>query len=117
MRVRRGKEEAIGEITRRLVEFYRPVRIYLFDSEARGDAGPDSDLDFLVVVPDDLSRERLIFRARVPKLRVVEPDRTIMFGSAATGETTKDSDIDLLIVQRKTAARHRESVVIGRRRF
>jgi predicted nucleotidyltransferase len=43
----------IEEMTRRLVEFYRPVRIYLFGSEARGEAGPDSDLDFLVVVPDD----------------------------------------------------------------
>ena len=40
-------------MTRRLVEFYRPARIYLFGSEARDEAGPDSDLDFLVVVPDD----------------------------------------------------------------
>ena len=45
--------EVIEEMTRRLVEFYRPVRIYLFGSEARGEAGPDSDLDFLVVVRDD----------------------------------------------------------------
>jgi hypothetical protein len=29
------------------------VRIYLFGSEARGDAGPDSDFDFCVVLPDD----------------------------------------------------------------
>ena len=36
----------------RLVEFYQPVRVYLFGSEARGEAGPDSDVDFLVVVPD-----------------------------------------------------------------
>ena len=54
-----GKDEAIAEITRRLIEFYHPLRIYLFGSEARGDAGPDSDLDFLVVVPDDISPERL----------------------------------------------------------
>ena len=47
------REEAIAEITRRLVEFYRPLRIYLFGSAARGEGGPDSDLDFLVVVPDD----------------------------------------------------------------
>ena len=47
------KQKVIEEMTRRLVEFYQPVRIYLFGSEARGDAGPDSDLDFLVVVPDD----------------------------------------------------------------
>jgi hypothetical protein len=33
--------ERIAEITQRLVEFYRPERIYLFGSEARGDAGPE----------------------------------------------------------------------------
>ena len=53
MQVQLTKQEVIEEMTRRLVEFYRPVRIYLFGSEARGEAGPDSDLDFLVVVPDD----------------------------------------------------------------
>ena len=58
------KEETIGEITRRLIDFYQPVRIYLFGSEARGEAGPDSDLDFCVVLSDDapesLYRDRSI---------------------------------------------------------
>lgn len=58
------KQETIEEITKRLVEFYHPVRIYLFGSEARGDAGPDSDFDFCVVLPDDapegLFRDRSI---------------------------------------------------------
>ncbi len=53
MQAQLTKQEAIQEMARRLVEFYRPVRIYLFGSEARGEAGPDSDLDFLVVMPDD----------------------------------------------------------------
>ncbi len=53
------REETIQEITRRLVEFYHPDKIYLFGSEARGEAGPDSDLDFLVVVPDDTPEEVL----------------------------------------------------------
>ena len=53
------RQETIGEITRRLVEFYRPVRIYLFGSEARGESGADSDLDFLVVVPDDAPKDLL----------------------------------------------------------
>jgi predicted nucleotidyltransferase len=53
MQIQLTKEEVIEEMTRRLVEFYRPVRIYLFGSEARGEAGQDSDLDFLVVVPDN----------------------------------------------------------------
>jgi predicted nucleotidyltransferase len=46
-------QETIDEITRRLVAFYRPVRIYLFGSVARGQAGRDSDLDFCVVLPDE----------------------------------------------------------------
>ena len=47
------QEHAITEITRRLVEYYHPERIYLFGSAARGDGGPDSDLDFCVVLPDN----------------------------------------------------------------
>lgn len=43
----------LREIVRRLVEVYRPERIYLFGSAARGDAGPDSDYDLMIVVPDD----------------------------------------------------------------
>ena len=45
--------EAIAEITRRIVAECQPVRVYLFGSAARGEDGPDSDLDFLVVLPDD----------------------------------------------------------------
>ena len=60
------RQETIDEIARRLIDFYQPVRIYLFGSEARGDSGPDSDLDFCVVLPDDapesLYRDRSIHR-------------------------------------------------------
>jgi predicted nucleotidyltransferase len=58
------REDTINEITRRLVEFYRPVRVYLFGPEARRESGADSDLDFCVVLPDDapesLYRDRSI---------------------------------------------------------
>jgi len=40
------------------VEAYQPERIYLFGSQARGDGGPDSDIDLLVVVPDDAAPPR-----------------------------------------------------------
>jgi predicted nucleotidyltransferase len=53
------RDDTVVEVVRRLVEHYRPERIYLFGSSARGDARPDSDLDFLVVLPDDTTRERL----------------------------------------------------------
>jgi predicted nucleotidyltransferase len=48
----------LTEVVRRLVEAYHPLRIYLFGSQARGDSGPDSDHDLLVVVPDDAAPER-----------------------------------------------------------
>ena len=47
------REQAIAEITRRLVDYCHPERIYLFGCVARGDDGPNSDLDFCVVLPDD----------------------------------------------------------------
>jgi len=53
MQLQRTKQEVIEDATQRLIGFYHPIRIYLFGSEARGEVGPGSDLDFLVVVPDD----------------------------------------------------------------
>ncbi len=53
------QDQAIEEIARRLVAHYHPERIYLFGSAARGDYGPDSDLDFCVVLPDDAPEELL----------------------------------------------------------
>ena len=41
------------------MDYYQPDRIYLFGSVARGDDGPDSDLDSLVVVPDDAPAGKL----------------------------------------------------------
>lgn len=53
-----ASDPALVEVVRRLVEAYRPERIYLFGSVARGDAGPDSDYDIMLVVPDDAPPER-----------------------------------------------------------
>jgi len=57
----------LAEIVRRLAEAYRPERIYLFGSTARGDAGPDSDYDLMIIVPEDapsyLRSEDLAYRA------------------------------------------------------
>ena len=49
----------LDEVARRLVEACHPDRIYLFGSAARGEAGVDSDYDFLLVVPDDAPKDVL----------------------------------------------------------
>jgi predicted nucleotidyltransferase len=48
-----AEDPVLAEMVRRLVEAYRPNRIYLFGSVARGEAGPDSDYDIMIVVPDE----------------------------------------------------------------
>ena len=48
----------LNQIVARLISAYQPERIYLFGSAARGDVGPDSDYDLLIVVPDDAPAER-----------------------------------------------------------
>ena len=57
----------LDEIVERLVAAYQPQRIYLFGSKARGDAGPDSDYDLMVIVNDDAPldhrRSQLAYRA------------------------------------------------------
>ena len=54
---------------RRLVDAYRPERVYLFGSRARGEGGPDSDYDLLVVVDDSAPRERRSSRLAYDSLR------------------------------------------------
>jgi uncharacterized protein len=47
----------LPEITRRIVEVSDPDQIILFGSYARGDFGPDSDLD-LLIIKDQVSAPR-----------------------------------------------------------
>ena len=62
-------DAALQEIVNRLIVAYRPERVYLFGSHARGDAGPDSDFDLLVIVPDDAPPERRRSRLAYEALR------------------------------------------------
>jgi predicted nucleotidyltransferase len=70
------QDELLAEIVRRLARVYEPEQIYLFGSTARGDAGPDSDYDLLIVVPDNAPAER-----RNPDLGY-----TVMEGLARSGD-------------------------------
>lgn len=52
------RDPRVVDAVRRIVAAYEPVAVWLFGSAARGEAGPDSDIDLLVVVPDDAGPER-----------------------------------------------------------
>jgi predicted nucleotidyltransferase len=48
--IRRITPAAIRRMVRRIVKQFDPHQVILFGSHARGDAGPDSDVDLLVVM-------------------------------------------------------------------
>lgn len=59
-------QAAIDRVVRRIVEAYQPIRVVLFGSHARGDAGPDSDIDLFVEMESDLSpRDRRLALRRL----------------------------------------------------
>jgi predicted nucleotidyltransferase len=48
----------IEHIVQRIVEESEPLRIIIFGSTVRGEAGTDSDVDILVVMPEGVHRRR-----------------------------------------------------------
>jgi predicted nucleotidyltransferase len=53
------KREILEEIVRRVIAVARPERIVMFGSAARGEMGPNSDIDLLVVKSGQYRRGRL----------------------------------------------------------
>ena len=51
-------QERIEEMVQRIVSQFNPETIILFGSHARGEAGPDSDVDLLVVMAVEGSKRR-----------------------------------------------------------
>ena len=50
------KTEELDKLVRRIVDAVHPLKIILFGSAVRGEMGPDSDFDVLVVMPDGAHR-------------------------------------------------------------
>ncbi|ALA58311.1 nucleotidyltransferase domain-containing protein [Nitrospira moscoviensis] len=51
-------QDSIREMVRRIAAQFHPDKIILFGSHARGQAGPDSDVDLLIVMPVKGSKRR-----------------------------------------------------------
>lgn len=58
-------QATIQEMVRRIVEKFHPNQVILFGSYARGTAGPDSDVDLLVVMPVEGSIQEKRLEIRV----------------------------------------------------
>ncbi len=52
--------EHINKIIDRIVNAVHPERIILFGSAVRGEMGPDSDVDVLVVMPEGTHRRETV---------------------------------------------------------
>jgi len=46
-----------------VVAYFNPRRVIVFGSVARGETGPDSDIDLLVIVDDDTPAEKVTLKA------------------------------------------------------
>ena len=53
---KRELQKTIDRMVQRIVKEFHPEQVILFGSHARGTAGPDSDVDLLVVMPVSGSR-------------------------------------------------------------
>jgi predicted nucleotidyltransferase len=61
----KAAQRDIREMVKRIVAKFHPERVILFGSYARGEAGPDSDVDLLVVMPVLGSRRDAVVEIRV----------------------------------------------------
>ena len=61
-RRRKPDPAVLADIVDRIVETAKPDRVVLFGSAARGEMGPDSDLDFLVIKAGKFDYWRMLTR-------------------------------------------------------
>jgi uncharacterized protein len=52
-------DSKLNEIVLALKERFHPIRLFLYGSRTRGNSRPDSDYDFVIVVPDFDLKNRL----------------------------------------------------------
>lgn len=71
-------EKQIQKMVRRIVRQFHPERIILFGSQARGGAGPDSDVDLLVVMPVEGPKHKKEIQIRVALRHIRVPKDIIV---------------------------------------
>jgi predicted nucleotidyltransferase len=100
-----------SDLLERIVGYFDPKRIILFGSLARRAAGPDSDIDLIVVLDDDAPAEHLTLRAGWESRRGynhstdVIPVRESVYRRRAriAGTLAYEAEIDGISVYERTA--------------
>ena len=83
--------EWVPDVVRTIVQRFDPVRVTLFGSVARGDDGPDSDIDLLVVLPEiDYSRRHELMAEMA---QAVEPAVPVQAFPTDERECTRRRDV------------------------
>ena len=71
-------KSTITTLVRKIVNGFHPEQIILFGSQARGDAGPDSDVDLLGVMPVEGSKREKQVEIRVALHEISVPKDIIV---------------------------------------
>jgi predicted nucleotidyltransferase len=92
-------------MVRRIVERFDPEKVILFGSHARGTAGPDSDVDLLVVMPVPGSKrdQQIEIRAalrgfRIPKDVIVTTPEDLARRSGIPGTIERPAVRDGIVL-------------------
>jgi uncharacterized protein len=83
------QQTALKEIVRRIIDTAHPQKIILFGSAARGEMGPHSDFDLLVVVPDGVHRRKTAMAIYRKLFGICYPIDIVV---ATEGDCTRNSD-------------------------
>lgn len=71
-------QEQLAEILQRIVPALHPMRVIMFGSAARGEMGPDSDIDLMIVMPDGTHRRHTMEEAHRLFMGLPFPDDVVV---------------------------------------
>lgn len=77
--VREDQLALLPQLVTRIVEVLQPVQVWLFGSRARGEARPDSDWDFMAILPDDAPEQDFDLGSVWRRLRDLRLQRVEVF--------------------------------------
>ena len=93
-------QEVLNQVVRRITERFRPEKIIVFGSYARGEADRDSDLDLLVVMDVEGSCRR-----KANEIDLALADRTVPMDLIVVTPSQYDRQKDLVGTVVRQAAR------------